>query len=136
MAEIPDLIVVKSAPFDCGGNTGISTFQPGGRRKSKRILCGMWRIEMWSMWNAPSDRDYYGSLGADRDEDEPDICGDCGARLDRGEACEDWCATNRAEPEPVPVSRLAVEEQQVNFFEEAGINEVPRLGHVPCGIPS
>ena len=91
---------------------------------------------MWSMWNAPSDRDYYDSLGADCDEDEPDICGDCGARWDRGEACEDWCATNRAEPEPVPVSRLAVEEQQVNFFEEAGINEVPRLGHVPCGIPS
>ena len=91
---------------------------------------------MWSMWNAPSDRDYYDSLGADCDEDEPDICGGCGARWDLGEACEECCATNRAEPEPVSVIRLAVEEQEVNSFEEAGINEVPRLGHVPCGIPS
>ena len=69
---------------------------------------------MWSMWNAPSDRDYYDSLGADCDEDEPDICGGCGARWDLGEACEEWCATNRAEPEPAPVGCLTVEEQEVN----------------------
>ena len=74
---------------------------------------------MWSMRNAPSDRDYYDSLGADRDEDEPEICGDCSARWDLGEACEEWCATNRADPEPVPVSCVAVEEQEVNLFEEA-----------------
>jgi hypothetical protein len=72
------------------------------------------------MWTAPSDLDYYGSFGADCDEDEAEICGDCGARWDCREACEDWCATNRAVPEPVPVSCLAVEEQEVNFFEEAG----------------
>ena len=74
---------------------------------------------MWSLWNAPSDRDYYDSLGADWDEDEAEICEDCCARWDRGEACEEWCATNRAEPEAVPVSCLTVEEQEVNFLEEA-----------------
>jgi hypothetical protein len=73
---------------------------------------------MWSMWNAPSDRDYYDPLGLDCDEDEPEICEDCGAR--RNQACEEWCETNRAEPEPAPVSCLAVEEQEGNFFEEAG----------------
>jgi len=59
---------------------------------------------MWSMWNAPSDRDYYDPLGVDCDEDEPEICEDCCARWDRGEAC--WCETNR----PVPVTCLAVED--------------------------
>ena len=29
---------------------------------------------MWSMWNAPSDRDYYDPLGLDCDEDEPETC--------------------------------------------------------------
>ena len=48
---------------------------------------------MWSMWNAPSDGDYYDSLGVDCDEDEAEICEDCGARWDRGEACEEWCTT-------------------------------------------
>jgi len=74
---------------------------------------------MWSMWNAPSDRDYYDPLGLDCDEDEAEICVDCSARWDRGEACEDWCETNRPVPEPVAVSCLAVEEQEVNVFEEA-----------------
>ena len=74
---------------------------------------------MWSMWNAPSDRDYYYPLGADWDEDQAEICADCDARRDLGEACEDWCETNRAAPEPVPVSCLSVEEQEVNFFEGA-----------------
>jgi hypothetical protein len=74
---------------------------------------------MWSMWNAPSDRDYYDPFGAYCDEDEAEICVDCGARADRGDACEEWCATNRADPEPVPVSCVAVEEQEVNVFEEA-----------------
>ena len=89
---------------------------------------------MWSMWNAPSDRDYYESFGAYCDEDEWEICVDCGARWDRGEACEKWCATNRAEPEPVPVGCLAVEEHESNFFEEAETNEVPRLGGFSCGL--
>jgi hypothetical protein len=77
---------------------------------------------MWSMWNAPSDRDYYDPFGADRDEDEAEICGDCGGRWDRAVACEEWCTTNRAEPESVPVSCPAVEEQEVNFFEGARNN--------------
>jgi hypothetical protein len=66
------------------------------------------------MWNTPSDRDCYDPLGLDCDDGEPEICGDCGARWDRGEACEDWCETNR----PVPES-VAVSEQEVNLFEEA-----------------
>ena len=89
---------------------------------------------MWSMWNAPSDRDYYDQLGVDCDQDEPEICEDCGARWDRGEACEEWCATNRAEPEPAPSSCLAVEGQVGDVFEEADTNEVPRLGDFSCGI--
>jgi hypothetical protein len=71
------------------------------------------------MWNAPSDRDYYDPFGAYCDEDGAEICVDCDARWDRGEACEDWCETNRPVPEPVVVSCLAVEEQEINFFEEA-----------------
>ena len=74
---------------------------------------------MWSMWNAPSDRDYYDPLGLNCDEDEPEICGDCSARWDRGEACEEWCETNRPVREPVLVSCPAVEEQEVNVFEAA-----------------
>ena len=86
---------------------------------------------MWSMWNAPSDRDYYDPLGLD-DVDEPEICEDCGARWDR--ACEEWCETNRPASEPVPVSCLAVEEHVGDFFDEADTNEVPRLGDFSCGI--
>jgi hypothetical protein len=71
------------------------------------------------MWNAPSDRDYCGPLGLDCDVDEAEICGGSGARWDLGEACEGWCETNRPVPEPVAVSCLAVEEQEVNCFEEA-----------------
>ena len=51
---------------------------------------------MCSMWNAPSDRDYYDQFGAYCDEDEPETCGDCDARWYRGEACEHWCETNRS----------------------------------------
>jgi hypothetical protein len=65
------------------------------------------------MWNAPSDRDYYDSLGAYWDEDQGEVCGDCGARLDLREACEEWCETNRAKPEPVAASGLAVDEQEI-----------------------
>src|SRR5215469_17249112 len=86
---------------------------------------------MWSMWNAPSDRDYYDPLGLE-DVDEPEICEGCGARWNR--ACEEWCETNRPASEPVPVSCPAVEEQEV-YLEEAGTNEVPRLGEFSCSIP-
>ncbi len=50
---------------------------------------------MWSMWNAPSDRDYYDQfkcydeiIMADWDEDR---CMSCGSGLDT--ACEEWCST-------------------------------------------
>lgn len=55
----------------------------------------------WSMWNAPSDRDYYGHVG----EPEPEeLCFSCGA----GElqACEESCATNRPADEPAPAAPL------------------------------
>ena len=71
---------------------------------------------MWSMWNAPSDRDYYDPLGLDCDEDEPEICEDCGARWNQ--ACEDWCETNRPVAETVPIICPTLEEQEVTFFEE------------------
>jgi hypothetical protein len=42
---------------------------------------------MWSMWNAPSDRDYYGTGD---EPDELEFCPNCGARCD--EACEQNCS--------------------------------------------
>ena len=57
---------------------------------------------MLSMWNAPSDRDYYDPFGWDEpEEDSPDCCSHCGARGD--EACEEWCESNASAPEPAPV---------------------------------
>jgi len=70
---------------------------------------------MWSMWNAPSDLDYYDSFGAFCDEDEAEICEDCGARWNLGEACEEWCETNRPVPEPIRVSSPAVERARGHF---------------------
>ena len=55
---------------------------------------------MWSMWNAPSDRDYYDPYGADEQDEEPEYCCHCGARWDQ--ACEEWCFTNAPASEPVP----------------------------------
>ena len=72
---------------------------------------------MWSMWNAPSDRDYFDPLGLDCDADEPEICEDCGARWDRGEACEDCLRNESAHVGAGTDQLLAVEEQGVDFFE-------------------
>jgi hypothetical protein len=94
---------------------------------------------MWSLWNAPSGRDYYVSgwerftsrlhyydpFGAYCNEDEPEICEDCSTRGDRGEACEDWCETNRPEPEPAPISRLTVEEPGVRIGNDVLLQEAP-----------
>ncbi len=55
---------------------------------------------MWSMWNAPSDRDYYDPYGSDEQGEEPEYCGHCGARWDQ--ACEEWCCTNAPASEPTP----------------------------------
>jgi hypothetical protein len=54
---------------------------------------------MWSMWNAPSDRDYYDPFGWDEaeEQDDPDCCGHCGARSDQ--ACEEWCYRNASASE-------------------------------------
>lgn len=55
---------------------------------------------MWSIWNAPSDRDYYDCYGDGDQDDEPEYCGHCGARWDQ--ACEEWCCTNAPASEPTP----------------------------------
>ena len=52
---------------------------------------------MWSIWNAPSDRDYREQFNSQAPEPE-ERCWGCGAS--ENEACEEWCETNRpAEPE-------------------------------------
>ncbi len=57
---------------------------------------------MWSMWNAPSDRDYYDSQGWDEfdEDDEPRYCDHCGAQWDQ--ACEESCYANAPASEPAP----------------------------------
>lgn len=45
---------------------------------------------MWSIWNAPSDRDYYDPWGLWEREEE-DRCVDCGAAWNQ--ECETFCAT-------------------------------------------
>lgn len=63
---------------------------------------------MWSMWNAPSDRDYYNAYGWDEDDrPEPEHCSHCGAGGDQ--ACEEWCYTNVAAPEPAVPPCLDIE---------------------------
>jgi hypothetical protein len=47
---------------------------------------------MWSIWNAPSDRDYYDQFGPNEPDPEPaDKCSECGANFDKGQACEEEC---------------------------------------------
>lgn len=74
---------------------------------------------MYSMWNAPSDRDYYGSLGAGcpyEDEDDVETCPCCGARWDLEEVCEEWCETNEAADEPAPGLPSVSEEPELPFL--------------------
>lgn len=52
---------------------------------------------MWSMWNAPSDRDYYGDDDDPFAEPDDPACPGCGARPDQ--ACEEGCLG--ADPEDV-----------------------------------
>ena len=89
----------------------LSAARSGVSRSETFAFLAYGGLKMWSMWNAPSDRDYYDPLGLE-DVDEPEICEGCGARWDR--ACEEWCETNRPASEPVPVGCLAVEEQEGN----------------------
>lgn len=62
----------------------------------------------WTIWDAPSDRDYYGQQAnasftcEDDDEDgDPNACRECGATPD--EAHEEWCPYHRSAPEPAPI---------------------------------
>lgn len=48
---------------------------------------------MWSIWNAPSDRDYYDQFCGLEPEPEDDRCVDCGAHEEQ--ACEFDCLTRR-----------------------------------------
>jgi hypothetical protein len=53
---------------------------------------------MWSMWNAPSDRDYYDPYGRDDEDEQTEYCCHCGAGKDQ--ACEEWCYTDAPASEP------------------------------------
>ena len=69
---------------------------------------------MLSIWDAPSDRDYYDQFGPGESDEEPEYCADCGARSDK--ACEEWCSTNAPASEPAPtddatLSAEPIEEQ-------------------------
>jgi hypothetical protein len=57
---------------------------------------------MWSMWNAPSDRDYYDPQGMSDEREEENYCHCCGAR--DSQICEPWCASNSAASEAASVS--------------------------------
>ena len=55
---------------------------------------------MWSIWNAPSDRDYYDQFGPP--PDEPELCHDCGAAVEE-QPHEPWCpASLRPAADPAP----------------------------------
>jgi hypothetical protein len=62
---------------------------------------------MWSMWNAPSDRDYYEPYGPDDEDEQPQHCQHCGAREDQ--ACEEWCDTNTPASEAPPSGQTGLE---------------------------
>jgi hypothetical protein len=54
---------------------------------------------MWSMWTAPSDRDYYGTCDPEPEEER---CYGCGSG--ELEACEEWCETQQPAAEPAPAA--------------------------------
>jgi hypothetical protein len=85
--------------------------------RERLVVVRIWRmLHMWSMWNAPSDRDYYEAYGWDEEDDQSEYCQHCGARWDQ--ACEEWCDSNapasealsagQTEPEESPGIRPAV----------------------------
>lgn len=55
---------------------------------------------MWSMWDAPSDRDYYEQFNPYPPDEDDERCIDCGARWDKGEVCEPGCIYNQPAEEP------------------------------------
>jgi hypothetical protein len=87
---------------------------------------------MYSMWNAPSDRDYYASLDGGSgypDADDVERCWCCGARWESGDACEEWCETNQAALEPAPDLRVATEEEALTALG-GGLEQVRRVGWI------
>ena len=57
---------------------------------------------MWSIWNAPSDRDYYYPFG---EEEHEERCAYCGSG--ELEACEPWCEENSPAAEPAALSGVS-----------------------------
>lgn len=55
---------------------------------------------MWSMWDAPSDRDYYDQFNLHPEEEEEPNCWDCGARWDQ--VCGECCPSRLPAAEPAP----------------------------------
>lgn len=71
---------------------------------------------MWSMWDAPSDRDYYG------DYEEPAaevLCDGCGAG--ELEACEPWCLANLVEGTESEEIRMPVASELPASVEVPGV---------------
>jgi hypothetical protein len=74
---------------------------------------------MWSMWNAPSDRDYYDQFNPPEEPEEPEYRCECGAREDQ--ACECGPATEAdpadddltVERKPVMAERIQIAEVEV-----------------------
>ena len=67
---------------------------------------------MLSIWDAPSDRDYYDQFGAGEPDDELEsYCGDCGARSNQ--ACEEWCSANTPASEPAPTDGATLSAEPV-----------------------
>lgn len=87
---------------------------------------------MYSMWSAPSDRDYCVSLDAGSEypnADDTEICRCCGARWDSGEACEEWCVTNQAALELAPDLPLVIEEEALTALD-GGLKQMRRMGWI------
>ena len=61
---------------------------------------------MLSIWNAPSDRDYYDQFRIDELEEDPEYCVHCGARW-WDQACEEWCCSNAPASEPASTDGAA-----------------------------
>jgi hypothetical protein len=87
---------------------------------------------MYSMWNAPSDRDYYEQYAEPEAEER---CFDCGA----GElqACEERCMTNQSAEEPQPDyppdwTRLGLELREAALDAHDG--ELPAVEISVCSL--
>jgi hypothetical protein len=74
---------------------------------------------MWSMWTAPSDLDYYASIGGEPNDEGFECCCECGACWDAGAECEAWCAANQPASEPAPTAFFEIKPLEASLVAEA-----------------